>query len=766
MDTRDVTTGGAGPSNFIRDIIEEDLKAGRRRSVVTRFPPEPNGYAHIGHAQSIWLNFGLAREFGGRCHLRFDDTNPETEDVEYVEAFRRDIRWLGFKWDGEFYASDYFEQLYEWAVQLIRDGKAYVDDLSEEEIRAYRGTVTEPGRPSPYRDRTPEENLDLFERMKNGEFPDGARVLRAKIDMASPNMKMRDPLMYRIRHAEHYRRGDAWCIYPFYDWAHGQSDAIEGITHSICTLEFENNRELYNWFLDHLGIRPRPHQYEFARLNLDYVVMSKRKLLRLVKEGHVAGWDDPRMPTVAAMRRRGITPEAIRAFAQIVGVTRVNSRVDLGLFEYALRDDLNHRAPRVMAVLDPLKVVLTNGPETPETLDADYWPHDVPKEGTRPVPFSRTLYIERDDFREEPPARYKRLAPGRSVRLRHGYVVTCDEVVKDGDGRVVELRCSYDPGTLDANPADGRKVWGVIHWVSAAESLPAEVRLYDRLFRVPNPDAAKGDLTDHLNPDSIQVYPHARVEPSVARDPADTRYQFERLGYFWRDPEDSAEDALVFNRIISLRDTWAKAAGDGAPPKAEPTPAPQRIERRDPTEDLTPDQRERLMRYTKDLDLQLDEAVVLVRSPALANFFEDAYAAHPNAQGVANWIVHELLAVKTPVEALPFGGGALGRLVALIDDGTLTSRLAKEVFEVMLETGDDPRAIVERRGLEVLDDRDALAPMIDDVLAAYPDKVAQYRGGKTGLLGFFIGQIMRQTQGTADPKLVGALVRERLDASG
>jgi glutaminyl-tRNA synthetase len=550
--------------NFITEIIDADLRDGRHAAVRTRFPPEPNGYLHIGHAKSICLNFGLAADYGGECNLRFDDTNPETESLEYVDAIKRDVEWLGFRWARELYASDYFERLYECAVQLIRDGHAYVDSLSDEEIGRYRGTVNQPGTPSPYRNRSVEENLDLFARMRRGEFPSGAHVLRAKIDLSSPNMKLRDPVLYRIVHARHYHTGDAWCLYPLYDFAHPLSDAFEGITHSLCTLEFENNRAIYDWLLERLrgtcGIpaSPRPHQYEFARLALDYTVLSKRKLVRLVDEGHVEGWDDPRMPTLSGLRRRGVTPEAIREFANRVGVARTNSRVDPGALEAAIRDDLNLRAPRVLAVLRPLAVTLTNFPEgRTERLVAPYWPHDVPREGSRPLPFARRLYIERDDFMEQPPRGFHRLTPGGRVRLRHAYVIRCDEVVRDGSGEVVELRCSYDPATLGRAP-EGGAVKGTIHWVSAAHAVPIAARLYDRLFSVPDPERGDGDFTAHLNPASRTVV-QGYVEPSVLADAPDVRYQFERLGYFWRDPVDSRADRLVFNRIVTLRDSWAKA---------------------------------------------------------------------------------------------------------------------------------------------------------------------------------------------------------------
>ena len=766
------------PSNFIRDIIDRDLEEGRHADVVTRFPPEPNGYLHIGHAKSICLNFGIAEDYAAqvptRCHLRFDDTNPTTEDPEYVESIKETVQWLGFDWDGHLYhASDYFEQLYAYAEGLIQDGHAYVDSLNEEEIRAYRGTVTEPGRPSPYRERSVEENLDLFRRMRAGAFEDGAHVLRAKIDLASPNMKMRDPLLYRIRHAHHYRTGDAWPIYPMYDFAHPLSDAIESVTHSICTLEFDNNRELYDWVLDHTRQPPRPHQYEFARLNLDYTVMSKRKLLELVEGDFVDGWDDPRLPTLAGMKQRGVTPESIRAFCERIGVAKANSRVDIGLLEYSLRDDLNFRAPRVMGVLRPLKVIITNWPEgETEWLEADYWPRDVPKEDTRKVPFGRTLYIDRSDFMEKPSKKFYRLAPGQDVRLRHAYIITCDEVIKDENGEVVELRCTYDPETKSGSSSSSRKVKGTIHWVEAEHTLPAEVRLYDRLFTVANPDEAPEDFKHYLNPESVVVLEDALVEPSVADDSSDTRYQFEREGYFWQDPVDSQPDALVFNRIVSLRDTWAKISGETqaaqAPAKPE-APKPKRTseppkEERDPVEALSPEAQERFLYYTRDLDLQIDDALILADQPDVAAFFEDAVEAHDHPQAIANWIVNELLReIKdTPIEALPFGGRHLGQLVALIDDGTLSSRTAKDVFAEMIETGRDPQVIAEEKGLNQISDKDTLASIADETLAAFPEKVAQYQAGKTGLIGFFVGQVMRQTQGRANPELVQELLRSKL----
>ena len=547
------------PADFIRAAVIEDLRAGRYSRVHTRFPPEPNGYLHIGHAKAICIDFGIAAEFGGKCNLRFDDTNPVKEEVEYVESIMQDIRWLGFDWEDRlFYASDYFERLYEYAVKLIRKGKAYVCDLSADEVREYRGTLTEPGTESPYRQRTVEENLDLFARMRAGEFPDASRTLRAKIDMAAPNINLRDPVMYRILHASHHRTGDAWCIYPMYDFAHGQSDSIEGITHSLCSLEYEIHRPLYDWFLDELEIY-HPRQIEFARLNVSYTVLSKRKLLRLVQAGHVQGWDDPRMPTLSGLRRRGYTPEAIRDFCERIGVAKKDSTVDLALLEHCLREDLNRRAPRAMGVLKPLRVVIENYPEgRVEEFDTVNNPED-PAAGTRKVPFSRVLYIEQDDFRETPPPKYYRLAPGREVRLRSAYFVKCVEVVKDGQGTVVELRCTYDPATRGGDAPDGRKVKATLHWVSADHAVPAEVRLYDRLFTKENPDEADEgrDFLANLSPNSLEVLSGCWVEPSLAGAKAGSIYQFERQGYFCVDP-DSTDGQLAFNRAVSLKDEWAK----------------------------------------------------------------------------------------------------------------------------------------------------------------------------------------------------------------
>ncbi len=766
---------GARASNFVRAIILEDLKTNKHEGrVTTRFPPEPNGYLHIGHAKAICLNFGLAKEFQGQCHLRFDDTNPEKEDMEYVASIKHDVSWLGFDWgENLFHASDYFEQLYGFAEGLIKEGKAYVCSHSEEEIRTYRGTVTEPGKPSPYRNRSVEENLDLFRRMRAGDFPDGLHVLRAKIDMASANMKMRDPLLYRIRHATHYRTGDDWCIYPMYDFAHCLSDAIEGISHSICTLEFENNRELYDWILDEApGVPFRSHQYEFARLNLNYTIMSKRKLLQLVEGGYVDGWDDPRMPTIAGMRRRGYTPEAIRDFCDRIGVAKANSVVDIAQLEFSVRNDLNQGVPRVMCVLQPLRVVIENYPQDKvEDLDAAYYPHDIPREGSRLVPFSRELFIERDDFNEDPPKGFFRLAPGREVRLRHAYVIKCEQMIRDKQtGELTELRCTYDPDTRGVKPK-GRKVKGTIHWVSAAQAVPVEVRLYDRLFLHERPDGDKNsDFKDHLNPKSLQVV-SGLAEPSLAGDDPDSFYQFERLGFFRGDPVTSKKGALVFNRTVPLRDSWARTATPGTgrttgKPVAPTKPAeisPIKPEQPVITKRLEGDAAIKFEQYLKQ-GLSEGDAVILAAEPDLAACFEDAVSVHNNPRAVANWIVNELVRELKgrEMKTLPFGGAELGHLVSLIDDHTISSKIAKDVFTTMILEGGDPREIVDRKGLRQMTDVSELELIVDRLITENPDTVARFKGGKKNLLGFFVGQVMKQTQGKANPRLVNQLLQSKL----
>jgi glutaminyl-tRNA synthetase len=772
----------ASASNFIREIIDADLASGRKRRVVTRFPPEPNGYLHIGHAKSICLNFGLARDYGGVCHLRMDDTNPETEDMEYVEAIQRDVRWLGFDWaDKKFYASDYYEKLYAYAEQLIVAGKAYVCSLSEEEFKQYRGTAYEPGRPSPYRSRSVEENLDLFRRMRAGEFPDGAHVLRGKIDMQSPNMKMRDWPFYRIRHADHYRTGKTWSLYPLYDFAHCLSDLIEGITHSICTLEFENNRELYDWIVEAVGATDpadRPHQTEFARLNLSYTVMSKRKLLQLVEEKRVSGWDDPRMPTIAGMRRRGVTPESLRDFAERIGVAKNNSMVDLALFEHVLREDLNLRAPRVLAVLRPLKVVLTNWPEGEvETIDAPYWPADVGKPGSRPMPFTREIFIDRDDFLESPPKDFHRLAPGREVRLRHAYVIRCDEVVKGADGEVIELRCSVDRDTRGSDlaldgaasgprpqaPAEpsGRKVKGTIQWVSAAHAVDAEVRLYDRLFTTESPGSS-GDPLNELNPASLTVLAGCKLEPSLREAQAGDRFQFERLGFFFADPIDSKPGQAVWNRTVGLKDNWARKAEPAkAEPKPEPKPAKAEVKAEPKAEAPLPAEAAALR---DQHGIAEGDARTLAADAALGAFFAAALGVHGNAKSVANWVVNDVRRELKAAGAkgLPFAGEAVGELSALIDAGTISGKIAKEVFAAMVKSGGSPKAIVAARGIEQIADTSAVEAAVREVLAESADMVARYKAGNANLMGAFVGLVMKKTGGKASPKIVNEALRKQL----
>ena len=780
--------------DFVRAIIADDVESGKHGGrVVTRFPPEPNGFLHIGHAKSICLNFGAAADHQGTTHLRFDDTNPETEDELYVRSIQEDVRWLGFDWGEHLYfASDHFERLYGYAQELTRAGKAYVDSSTEDEIREFRGTVNEPGRDSPFRNRSVEENLDLFERMRAGEFGSGEHVLRARIDMTSNNMLMRDPVLYRIRHADHYRTGDDWCVYPLYDFTHCLSDSMEGITHSVCTLEFENNRELYDWILDNLDVpRPPPRQYEFARLNLEYTVLSKRMLLRLVNDGHVTGWDDPRMPTIAGMRRRGVPPRALRTFCDMIGVAKTENRVDIGKLEYAIRDELNHHARRVMCVLRPLKVVIVNYPEGEvDELDAPYFPKDVGKEGTRKIPFTRELYIEEDDFEEDPPEGFKRLIPGEEVRLRYGYVVRCVDVVKDEAGHIVEVLCSYDPETRGGATSDGRKVRGTIHWVSASESLPTEVRLYDRLFVKNDPDDVDEgeDFTANLNPDSLVVLTESRIEPSVGADPPGLAYQFERTGYFVTDPVDSKPEAMVFNRTVTLRDSWAKAREEGAPgtekgsrtgaktgpgarassgaeateharKEAPSAPPPRAARPEDPAAGAIYD------RLVTESGLSEAEASVLAIDPELAALFREASEHTGDSATLAKWVVNEVPRIRMdrPVAELSFAGAELGRLVELVSSGAVSGRAAREVLAIIASEGGDPDVVIEERGLGQVSDASALEPVVAGVLGRNPDKVEAYRNGKTGLLGFFVGQVMSETKGAADPELTQRLLREALD---
>jgi len=758
--------------NFITDIVDADLAAGRVVGVVTRFPPEPNGFLHIGHAKSICLNFGVAQDYGGVTYLRFDDTNPETEEMRYVEAAIRDVEWLGFEPVQVRFASDYFPYLYEWAKELIRKGLAYVDSSTEEEIRQLRGSVTEPGRPGPYRDRGVEENLEMFERMNAGEFAEGTHVLRAKIDLASPNMKMRDPILYRIMHTPHYRTGDSWKVYPMYDMAHPLSDYIEGITHSLCTLEFENNRELYDWLLDNLVAGPRPRQYEFARLVLDYTVVSKRKLLKLVNEGYVTGWDDPRMPTLSAQRRRGVPPSALRDFANRVGVARANSRTDPQLLDHSVRDTLNTEAPRVLAVLEPLVVELTNVPAGETTwLDAPYWPHDVPREGSRDLPLTREVVIEREDFAMEPPKGYKRLAPGRAVRLRHGPVIRCDDVETDDAGNVTRLRCT---ALLDEAAQADLKVWATVHWVSREHGVPFTARLYDRLFTAVDPDEG-GDFLAHLNPEAL-VEKRGLVEPSVLRDDPDTRYQFERLGYFWRDPVDGRGEELVFNRIVPLKDRYAKRAADGdaaAAPAAAPTKAakpagaataPTGAAAGAAQEPADPARAAAAAELTDRFGLKPNDADALAGSRELRAFFERAVAAGAPAGPAANLVVNEVAReLRERGDGMRLTPAGLAGLARLVDEGKVTATVAKEVLAEAAASGEEPAAIVAARGLDARLSEDEVRELVRRALEASPDELATYRAGKAGLKGFFVGQVMRASAGRAEPALVQRLVAEALD---
>ncbi|ACL64694.1 glutaminyl-tRNA synthetase [Anaeromyxobacter dehalogenans 2CP-1] len=770
------------PRNFLAEIVEADLAAGRNGGrVVTRFPPEPNGYLHIGHSKSILLNFGLARAYGGRTHLRFDDTNPVTEETEYVEAIQDDVRWLGGDWGGHLYfASDFFDRMYACAERLVREGLAYVDTQSQETIREQRGSFDRPGVNSPFRDRPVAENQDLLRRMKAGEFPDGAAVLRAKIDMSHPNVLMRDPLLYRVRHARHHRTGDAWCIYPMYDFAHPLEDACEGVTHSICTLEFESNRELYDWVLDHTGPwDPRPRQYEFARLALGYTVMSKRKLLRLVNEQRVSGWDDPRMPTVAGMRRRGVTAEALRDFADLIGVAKNNSLVDIGKLEFATRADLERRSPRAMAVIHPLAVSIENWPAGKvEELDLPWWPGEPERGGSRKVPFGGELFIERDDFALDPPKDWKRLAPGREVRLAGAYVIRCDEVVRGPDGDVRALRCTYDPASRTGEGA-ARRAGGTLHWVHAGLSVPAEVRMYDRLFAVEQPDAEE-DFIATINPDSLTVAKGARVEPALRDAAPGSRYQFLRQGYFFADPVDSVPGAPVWNRTITLKDTWSARAREAAaaprrarePRREEPAAAPaapaaprrSRAEARAELRAANPALAARHAHYLSALRLPADDADLLAADPGTAAYFDAAIAAGARPATAAKWLLNDLagLAGDRDLAALPLDGAGFGRFAALVDAGRLTPAAAKTLLGELAARGGEPEARMQALGLERREDAGALEAALEKALAAHAAEAARYRAGEKKLLGVLLGAVMREAGGAADAAQVRAALQKKL----
>lgn len=749
--------------DFLRLKVEEDLKQGKYKEVVTRFPPEPNGFPHIGHAKSICINFGIAKDYLGHCNLRMDDTNPTTEDTRYVEALKDAVKWLGFNWGEEVYfTSDYFPKIYEYAVQLVKMGKAYVDSLNEEQIREYRGTVTEPGRRSEYANRSIEENLDLLERMRAGEFKEGEHVLRAKIDMSAANMKMRDPLLYRIRHAHHFRTQNEWCIYPMYDFAHCLSDYIEGITHSICTLEFENNRDIYDWVLDTLKLEPpRPYQHEFARLGINYTVMSKRKLLELVKGEYVSGWDDPRMPTIAGYKRRGYTPESILNFCDQIGIAKANSMVDVSQLEFCIRDDLNQKVPRVMCVLDPIKVTIENY-EGSEEIDASYYPHDVPKEGSRKVPFSRELYIEREDFMENPVKGYNRLTPEQPVRLRHAYIITCKEVIKDANGEVLEIKATYHPDSKSGQDKSGIKVKSAIQWVDANKARKIEVRLYDRLYKNEAPEGL-----EDLNPNSLHIIKNALVEPAVITDNVDERFQFERQGYFYKDPVDYKDEAPVFNKIVGLKDSWAKKTKvDESATKAAPKAEVKKEVIHGEAQAMTEVQQALFDKYTHELKLNAEVANILARDEVLSSFYEQTLSELNTPVAVANMVANEVAKElkEKSVEELKFNASHIAQLVKMVEDETISSKIAKEVFEQMAQSGESPTHIVEAKGLVQISDPAVILPIIDDIIAKNPDNVEKFKAGNSKLLGFFVGQVLKTTGGKANPKVVNELVAQQLNA--
>ena len=744
--------------NFLQTVVEKDLQSGKNKEIVTRFPPEPNGFPHIGHAKSIFINFGIARDYDGHCNLRMDDTNPTKEDTAYVAALKDAVTWLGYEWEGNVrFTSDYFAQIHEYAIKLIKMGKAYVDSVDEEEMRELRGTVTEAGKRSKYASRTIEENLEMFERMRKGEFQDGEHVLRAKIDMSAPNMKMRDPLMYRIRHAEHFRTGSEWCIYPMYDFAHCLSDYIEGVSHSICTLEFENNRDIYNWVLDTLGLNPpRPYQYEFARLGINYTVMSKRKLLELVEGNYVSGWDDPRLPTIAGLRRKGYTPESIVTFCDQVGIAKANSMVDVAQLEFTIRDDLNPKVPRVMCVLDPLKVTIENYEGSGEELDASYYPDDVPKEGTRKLPFSREIYIERDDFEENPPKGYFRLTPEQPVRLKHGYIIACKELIKDSDGKITEIKAEYYPTSQSGSDTSGIKVKSAIHWVSGDKAKKVEVRLYDRLYSSEMPEGI-----EDLNPNSLQVIKDALIEPAVVTEKPDERFQFERQGYFFADPIDYTDEKPVYNKIVGLKDSWGKKR-KATPQKAQTKEKKVQID--GAVVAMTPEQESLFARYRETLKLNSEVANTLARDADLSAFFEEALNVLHSPVNLANIITNEVAREikQSGKESLKFTPKQIAELIKMVDDTTISNKIAKQLFEEMVTSGENPVKIVESKGLVQISDPEIIGSMIDAVIEKNPDNVEKFRAGNKKLLGFFVGQVLKATGGKANPKIVNQLLAQKL----
>ncbi|MEA2020042.1 MAG: glutamine--tRNA ligase/YqeY domain fusion protein [Campylobacterota bacterium] len=743
--------------NFLSTIVDEDLKSGKYKEVVTRFPPEPNGFPHIGHAKSIFINFGIARDFNGHCNLRMDDTNPTKEDTEYVEALKDAVEWLGYDFDNTVhFTSDYFDKIYNYAITLIKMGKAYVDSLLEDEISEYRGTVTQSGKRSKYAKRSIEENLDLFERMKNGEFKDGEHILRAKIDMSAANMKMRDPLLYRIRDTHHFRAGDKWCIYPMYDFAHCLSDYIEGVTHSICTLEFENNRDIYNWVLDTLKLEPpRPYQHEFARLGINYTVMSKRKLLELVDGGLVNGWDDPRLPTIAGYKRKGYTPESILNFCDQIGIAKANSMVDVSQLEFCIRDDLNKKVPRVMCVIDPLKVTIENYSGS-ENIDASYYPHDVPKDGSRKLPFSKEIYIERDDFMENPIKGYFRLTPTQSVRLKHAYIITCKDIIKDSNGNIIEIKAQYHKDSKSGQDTSGIKVKSAIQWVDAQKSKKIEVRLYDRLYSCEAPQTI-----EDLNPNSLKIIKNALIEPAVITDKPDERFQFERQGYFYADPVDYTDEKPVFNKIVGLKDSWAKKTKEIKPsfePKTKKVQIDGEITAMNEAEQILFD------KYTNKLKLNSEVSNILARDEHLSKFYEKALSFLNSPIGLANIITNDVARIikENQASELEFTPKQISQLVKMVDDETISSKIAKQVFETMVKSGKNPTQIVEDKGLIQISDPAIISPIIDDIIEKNKDNVEKFKAGNTKLLGFFVGQVLKNSGGKANPKVVNELVAMKL----
>ncbi|MEA3352363.1 MAG: glutamine--tRNA ligase/YqeY domain fusion protein [Campylobacterota bacterium] len=746
--------------DFLRVIVEEDLKKGKYNEVVTRFPPEPNGFPHIGHAKSIVINFGIAKDYNGQCYLRMDDTNPTTEDTKYVEALKDAVHWLGFDWGEKVhYTSNYFHKIYDYAIALIKMGKAYVDSLDEETMRQYRGTVTQAGKRSKYANRTVEENLELFERMKKGEFKDGEHVLRAKIDMGAGNMKMRDPLLYRIRHAHHFRAGDEWSIYPMYDFAHCLSDYLEGTTHSLCTLEFENNRDIYDWVLDTLELKPpRPYQYEFARLGINYTVMSKRKLLELVEKGLVSGWDDPRMPTIAGYRRRGYTKESILNFCDQIGIAKANSMVDVSQLEFCIRDDLNKKVPRVMCVLDPIKVTIENY-DGSEEIDASYYPHDVPKEGSRKLTFSKEIYIDRNDFNENPPKGYYRLTPEQAVRLKHAYIITCKEVIKDSEGNITQIKAEYNKDSKSGSDTSGIKVKSAIQWVDAKSAKTVELRVYDRLYSSEAPEGI-----EDLNPNSLKVIRNALIEPAVINEKPDERFQFEREGYFYADPVDYADDKPVFNKIVGLKDSYSKKS-EPRNSKSRRKPQAKKVQEQKEIAPMSESEQVLFDKYTSTYKLNSEVAHILAKDEYLSKFYEEALSQLNSPVSLANIVTNEVARVikETQSTKLKFTTMQIAKLVKMVDNETISSKIAKQVFEEMAKSGDEPTKIVEEKGLIQISDPSVILPIIDEVIEKNQDNLEKFKAGNTKLLGFFVGQVLKATAGKGNPKVVNQLVAEQLN---